>query len=1105
MSLSAPTNVVAGYDSSNNLYRISWTQVPGLYQADAYEVTINGNTHLVSSNSNTFIYKGEGDNKIFHSMVGGPWITRVGLSSGRLIYSNRAGGFIDAGTHYGQTIDWTTKKFRTGFYRNSRTIFTLDDNSLWSGGGNDPSNPSELTITGLESEIISEVAAPGFSNDIILTASGKVKTGLNDFTDISGIDWNTNKAVSICSTYGGGLDAITMADGTVYLTGQARNNIPEKMSEFDGITKKVVDFKYMGYNGSTMIALLDNGRIMTKGNNRLVLGRGNEANGSVFDYVYGVDGVAVKAKRIFTSDGEYARWWAFITEDNVAYVVGKGDTIGNGDVDAYTPVLYAVQSPYNRVVEFSGGGSGGTNYDHVFAIMQDGSMYGSGYNHARCFGNPYVEDQVYSTPVPIKINNIANTPITSPETFNITVATKRLATVKSAAVTASIGNLPIKPTGLSVNQTGQGTVTLSWDPVSTAIKYTITTTNRSYTTTSTSIDIPGLLDLTNYTFNVYASNTFGDGYPTAISTYITPYYPKVKSIVNNSNVITTTWESVNNSDSYTVTVREVKSNGDFGSSVSSVISDPTARSAVLTLTSSGATLGYRSVEIYGTTNGVNTSLDIAYLSTSNVFIRKPSSPLNLYVSNGNRNVTLIWTAPESNGGDAITSYRITSNPGNIQNTVQGTNTFAFIAGLTNGVQYTHSVVAVNPVGQSDPIVSQASASPIQASDTLTTSMISSGSVLIQIGSNIANVPVVSSLTNATTNSFVIVNDTAISSSPVLAYYVAPANDAQVGSAVNTAVSNSISKVAMTQSIAGQTVKSLLNVQSSSVATPLSITSSSGATASVTTTSAGAGNYVAASITNMDVTNSYVNMFIKVINSSGQVISSGFNLPIEINVPSAASRDFIVLKRFNTSTNAFETVGNMTKKSGTASTFTYTLTSNSNLTVVPCILGNTKVMTTRGAIAAAFLKNGDIVLTSEGRQVPIRQIYTSSYVTTKDTAPYRFEKGSIAKNYPAQSFEVSPNHAVAVPGGWIIPKYASLSDISAKQIMVGERVNYYHIELENYLRDNLVLEGGTVIESFGVNWLRSQPKGTVVYTFDHKTKLFTRPSYKSMKKIIVNRH
>lgn len=394
--------------------------------------------------------------------------------------------------------------------------------------------------------------------------------------------------------------------------------------------------------------------------------------------------------------------------------------------------------------------------------------------------------------------------------------------------------------------------------------------------------------------------------------------------------------------------------------------------------------------------------------------------------------------------------------------------------------------------------------PLSITESIPTTITTESSVKIRLSTGVVEAPVVTNIATATPNSTVVVADTSISSTPIVAFVAAPTNDAQIASAVTTTVNNGLNRIVLKQTVAGQEVKSLVTTQSSSVSTPLPLTSSSGATASITTNSAGAGNIVAASITNLDVSNSYVNMFIKVVSSSGSVVASGFNVPIELNIPAAAARDTVVLRRFNTSTNSFETVGTMTKKSGTTSTFQYTLTTNSNLTVVPCILGHTKVMTPRGPVAAAFLKNGDIVVTSEGRQVAIRQIYTSSYVTTKETAPYKFEKGCLGKNYPAESFEISPTHAVATNGGWIIPKYASLSGVKLEQVMVGERVKYYHVELENYLRDNLVLDGGAVVESFGVNWLKTQPKGTVVYTFDHKSKLFTRPSYKSMKKITINR-
>ena len=34
---------------------------------------------------------------------------------------------------------------------------------------------------------------------------------------------------------------------------------------------------------------------------------------------------------------------------------------------------------------------------------------------------------------------------------------------------------------------------------------------------------------------------------------------------------------------------------------------------------------------------------------------------------------------------------------------------------------------------------------------------------------------------------------------------------------------------------------------------------------------------------------------------------------------------------------------------------------------------------------------------------------------------------------------------------------------------GEKIKYYHIELPNWLTDHLVLEGETLVESYGVNF------------------------------------
>jgi alpha-tubulin suppressor-like RCC1 family protein len=163
-------------------------------------------------------------------------------------------------------------------------------------------------------------------------------------------------------------------------------------------------------------------------------------------------------------------------------------------------------------------------------------------------------------------------------------------------------------------------------------------------------------------------------------------------------------------------------------------------------------------------------------------------------------------------------------------------------------------------------------------------------------------------------------------------------------------------------------------------------------------------------------------------------------------------------------------------------------------IIPCIPEWSKILTPKGYISVSSLTNSDSIITDKGNIVKIQKIYTSNVILTEENAPYRFEVGSIAKGYPTVPFDISPSHAIYSPkGGWIIPKYSSLSGIAAKQHSIAKTIKYYHIELPNYLEDNIVLEGGTIIESFGVSWLKSQPKGTVIYTFDNKSKLFKRIS------------
>ena len=136
---------------------------------------------------------------------------------------------------------------------------------------------------------------------------------------------------------------------------------------------------------------------------------------------------------------------------------------------------------------------------------------------------------------------------------------------------------------------------------------------------------------------------------------------------------------------------------------------------------------------------------------------------------------------------------------------------------------------------------------------------------------------------------------------------------------------------------------------------------------------------------------------------------------------------------------------------------------------PCILGTTKVKTTKGFIPANKLKNDSIIVTHDNRLVPIVNIYASDIVTNNKNSPYIIPAHYFTRNYPKKQFMISPLHAVATNKKaieWFIPREHG---DKLKRMEHGNKIQYYHIELPNWLTDHLVIEGETLVESYGVNF------------------------------------
>ncbi len=96
------------------------------------------------------------------------------------------------------------------------------------------------------------------------------------------------------------------------------------------------------------------------------------------------------------------------------------------------------------------------------------------------------------------------------------------------------------------------------------------------------------------------------------------------------------------------------------------------------------------------TNGTGTG---AASSASNSFTPAtlPGAPTNANAATaGSHNASVSWTAPASNGGAAVLSYRVTSSSGN--HTCTTASNTCTVSGLTSGQAYTFTVTATNTIG-----------------------------------------------------------------------------------------------------------------------------------------------------------------------------------------------------------------------------------------------------------------------------------------------------------------------------------------------------------------------------------------------------------------------
>jgi hypothetical protein len=127
----------------------------------------------------------------------------------------------------------------------------------------------------------------------------------------------------------------------------------------------------------------------------------------------------------------------------------------------------------------------------------------------------------------------------------------------------------------------------------------------------------------------------------------------------------------------------------------------------------------------------------------------------------------------------------------------------------------------------------------------------------------------------------------------------------------------------------------------------------------------------------------------------------------------------------------------------------------------CLLKGTKILTPAGEILIEDLKINDTVLTADNREVKIIDIY-SSLASSEDNL-YVIRKDTISSGVPNEDLFVSGGHLVKIHDKFYHPFHNKTNLI--EKCDENKLVQFYHVELENYLTDFLVANG-VEVESLG---------------------------------------
>ena len=132
----------------------------------------------------------------------------------------------------------------------------------------------------------------------------------------------------------------------------------------------------------------------------------------------------------------------------------------------------------------------------------------------------------------------------------------------------------------------------------------------------------------------------------------------------------------------------------------------------------------------------------------------------------------------------------------------------------------------------------------------------------------------------------------------------------------------------------------------------------------------------------------------------------------------------------------------------------------------CFMAGTMIRTPDGEVPIETLKRGDLVLTHDGRSVPMDwlgiQTISLRFADKMRVLPIRIRAGAIAENVPSRDLLVSPDHGLLVEGALIQAGALVNGSSIVRERSVPHVFTYYHVELDDH---SLILAENTPAETF----------------------------------------